>query len=280
MSLVRSFTLSGSLLGGMPEEEFFESVWRSRFSFYRDAAAGLLELMPTLAEFEALLAGDACEEADLVRVLSFPPQGTPVVRSWASRRPGAGTQVLQREESLNLIQAERWFPALGSFATWLGRRFGARANMQLFWSPAGSGLRPHSDIHDSFVIQIEGRKHWRVTDVDPERPPPEGNAAAVLPPDAEEFELGPGDVLYKPSHAPHGTTTTEGPALSLTASIVTRTAHDVLLDLLRRRLAEEPSLRERLPLGDDAARSRLAAGVAELDKLLPSLEELERASES
>jgi lysine-specific demethylase/histidyl-hydroxylase NO66 len=82
----------------------------------------------------------------------------------------------------------------------LARRFAAPANLQLFLARAGAGLRPHSDIHDSFILQIAGRKRWQVEDVDAAAPRPLGNAGGAFGAAARTIELEPGDVLYKPSH--------------------------------------------------------------------------------
>jgi len=176
-----------------------------------------------------------------------------------------------RDEAVNLMPAERWFPSLIPLAGALERAFVAPPSLQLFWGPPGGGANPHRDSNDSFVIQIVGPKRWLGTDIADLRPMVSGNSGAEFPSDLRTFDLEPGDVLYKPSHAVHATKSGTVATLSLTCSIVTRTAADLVLDLLRERMAEDPVWLERLPLAqgaqasdDDLARPRIEAALAEL----------------
>ena len=269
------------VLGGMSDEEFFASWWRRRFLHRPGGALHLLATMPTRAEVEALLDVPGHEEADLVRFLTFPTSGEPVTRTWlVSPRP---PQRRHPAEAVNLLSADRSFPALTPLVAGLSARFSAAVNLQLFWAPAGGGLNPHRDLNDSFVIQLVGTKRWRVADPDEGRPQYAGNAAGHLAADATSIELQPGDVLYKPSHGIHATESGEDPTLSLTCSIVTQTAIDVLLAGLRIRLGGDSEWYERFPLvdgdegsDDDEARARLADALDTLAGRLPKLIDLER----
>jgi len=273
--------LPAALLGGMSDREFFASWWRRRFLHRPGAAVHLLPIMPTRREVEALLDAPGHEEADLVRFLTFPTSGQPVTRTWlVSQRP---PQRRHPAEAVNLLTADRSFPALTSLAAGLSTRFSAPVNLQLFWAPAGGGVGPHRDLNDSFVIQLVGKKRWRFADPAEGRPQHAGNAGGHLAGDATVVELEPGDVLYKPSHGVHATESGDEPTLSLTCSIVTRTAIDVLLAGLRIRLAGDSAWNERFPLvdgvdgsDDDEARARLADALDKLAGRLPQLADLER----
>ena len=268
------------LLGGMDEGEFFARYWRRRFLHVPGGAGDFLPVMPTRADVEVLLDRPGHEDPDVVHFLTFPVTGEPVVRSWAAGRGDA--RLRDRREAVNLSPADRWFPALAPLASAMAATFGAPASLQLFWAPPGGGVTPHRDANDSFVVQIEGRKRWRGEDVAAGRPAVAGNGGGVLPSGARVFDLAPGDVLYKPSHAVHTTESAGQPTLSLTCSVCTRTAGDVLLDSLRTRLAADPVWLERLPLvggpdgsDDDEARALLDDALARLGGRLPTRADLE-----
>ena len=222
---------------------------------------------------------EAVAEDEAVRFLGFPRSGVPVVRAWLAPRKGAAPRDL--DEAVNLFAADRHLPSLRPLADELSRIFEAPSNLQLFHARRGCGVRPHSDIHDSFVIQIAGRKRWRFVDPPPPGAPLlSGNAGGVLPDDANTVILEPGDVLYKPSHAVHATESLDERTLSLTASIVTRTAADVLLDWLAAQLAFDPAWRTRMPFdaadtgSSNDARASITAALATLSASLPDVESL------
>ena len=137
------------------------------------------------------------------------------------------------------------------------------------------------------MIQIVGTKRWLGTDITDERPMVSGIAGAEFASEPLIFDLEPGDLLYKPSHAVHTTASGDHTTLSLTCSIVTRTAGDLVLDVLRERLADDPAWLERLPFAtggdgsdDDRARPRIEAALASLADVLPDLADLERRAGS
>jgi 50S ribosomal protein L16 3-hydroxylase len=272
------------LLGGITEAEFFAQQWRRRFLHVPGGARDLLPSMPGIDEVERLVDQPGHEERDFVRFLTFPVSGHPVWRSWSvgHGRP----RVRDAAETVNLAEADRWFPALAPLADGLAARFGAPSNVQLFLGSAGGGTLPHRDGNDSFIVQIAGRKRWRCADVGVGRPSVAGNAGGTLGDDARTFDLEPGDVLYKPSNAVHTTEATGGATLSLTCSLITRTAGELLLDCLREQLAADPVWLEQLPLldgagahRDEVGRARVAAALTALAGRLPSPADLDRMAQ-
>ncbi|MBK7825681.1 cupin domain-containing protein [Nannocystis sp.] len=257
-----------ALLDSVLAGDFMTRCWRRRFVYIPGGAAGLLPTLPTIAEVEARLAGAVVELGAEPAFLSFPRAGEVIARRWQHATPGAWPV----DEAINVPHAERLFPRLAGLAEALTRRFAAPANLQLFLGRAGAGLRPHSDIHDSFIVQIAGRKRWVVEDPDPTASLA-GNAGGRFGAGARELLLAPGDLLYKPSHGLHATVSEDLATLSLTASIVTVTAADALQRWLAGLAAVDPAWRVRLPLAPDDT-AALVAALADLPALLPGLAEL------
>jgi Cupin superfamily protein len=271
------------LLGDMSEDEFFAHYWRKRYLHIPGGANALLPLMPSIDQVESMLDAPCYLDDDVAHFISLTVDSNPPIRQWTV---GVGEpRRRNRDEAINLLPADRWFPRLIPIAGGLQRAFGAPPSLQLFWGPPGGGANPHRDSNDSFIIQIVGPKRWLGTDIDDDRPSVSGNAGSEFVGDPLTFDLDPGDVLYKPSHAVHATRSATVPTLSLTCSIVTRTVSDVLLDLLRERMAADPIWLERLPLArgdqgsdDDLARPRIEQALAGLAGV--TLAELEQRARS
>jgi len=277
---VRTARFPAALLGEVDQDDFFATYWRRRYLHVPGGAAGILGLMPTLDEVQAVLDTPGHPDGDVAHFISFPASGVPVTRQWSVGVTPARTR--DPSEPVNLLPADRWFPDLFPFAAALERAFGAPASLQLFWGPPGGGLNPHRDMNDSFVIQIVGSKRWLGTDITDDRPTVSGIGGAEFATSPQAFDLAPGDVLYKPSHAVHTTTSGDDTTLSLTCSIVTRTAGDLALDVLRERMADDPAWLERVPFApdgspsdDDRARPRIEAALAALAGLVPTVGDLE-----
>jgi ribosomal protein L16 Arg81 hydroxylase len=233
-------------------------------------------MMPSMEEVQAVLRNDAVDESEAFRYLSFPRDARPIFRTWIA----AGTPRRRDPgEPVNLVDTLRCFPKLRAFAEELDAHFSSGIHLQLFHAESHEGLLPHSDINDSFILQIVGRKRWRVRDVPPDEPLKRGDAGGELPPGSDCYELKPGDILYKPSGGVHATESLEVPTLSLTASIVTYTAWEVLLGFLRDHYPSDPAWLERFPLEldglrDEAVEARIASACEGLSGHVPRLEEL------
>jgi ribosomal protein L16 Arg81 hydroxylase len=144
------------------------------------------------------------------------------------------------------------------------------ANLYASWGTT-SGVAPHWDDHDVFVIQVLGRKHWRLHA--PTRPWPLPDELEQAPPPAALDRvqvLEAGDVLYLPRGWWHLVTPLDEPSLHLTFGVLRPTNADFLRWLVQRASALE-LVRQDLPLALDPARhaAELRGALAEL--LQPSL---------
>jgi hypothetical protein len=140
--------------------------------------------------------------------------------------------------------------------------------------PQNRGFDDHYDVHDVFVVQVTGEKHWRL------RPPVHEwplrdqpwtdrrdavRAAAEQPPVVDEV-LAPGDCLYVPRGWLHSATALGGTSIHLTIGVHVWTVRHLAEDLLRaaaRRLDDDTAVREALPVGVDALDPATTAGARE-----------------
>ncbi|MGR6319254.1 cupin domain-containing protein [Micromonospora soli] len=163
--------------------------------------------------------------------------------------------------TLVLQGLHRTWPALVDFARDLGAALGQPLQVNAYLTPAGSqGFATHYDTHDVFVLQVDGRKHWRIHPPvlpDPLAKQPWGGRADEVSATAEgrpalDVVLEPGDALYLPRGWLHSAQAQESSSLHLTVGIRALTRYALVEELLAL-AAEDPRLRAGLPFGVDVA---------------------------
>ncbi|KAB1156403.1 cupin domain-containing protein [Micromonospora sp. DT46] len=163
--------------------------------------------------------------------------------------------------TLVLQGLHRTWPALTDFTRELGTAVGQPLQVNAYLTPAGSqGFATHYDTHDVFVLQVDGRKHWRIHPPvlpDPLEKQPWGGradevAATADGPAALDVVLAPGDALYLPRGWLHSAQAQESSSLHLTVGVRALTRYAMVEELLAL-AAEDPRLRATLPFGTDVA---------------------------
>lgn len=127
--------------------------------------------------------------------------------------------------SLVASQFHETHPPLGRFCRGLEKLFLHACQTNIYLTPPkAQGFRSHFDTHDVLVLQVSGRKRWRVWDGQrvespTRRTPWPGN----LQPDGEPHMLlmEPGDALYIPRGVMHDAATEPGePSLHITVGLL------------------------------------------------------------
>lgn len=165
-----------------------------------------------------------------------------------------------------------WEPLL-EFSQQLAADLGHPVQVNAYLTPPQSqGFGAHYDVHDVFVLQVEGEKRWHIHAPVFELPlrsqPGDAYAAQIAQAAAGEplldVVLRPGDCLYLPRGYLHSATALGGVSGHLTIGIHAWTRYAVLervLDDVRAELAKDESWRGSLPLGVDFADAEALAGV-------------------
>lgn len=162
-----------------------------------------------------------------------------------------------------VLQAlHRLWPPVIDFCTRLGAELGHPVQANAYVTPPSSrGFSAHYDVHDVFVLQLAGRKHWTVhapVHPDPLRGQPWNDHAPAVAARARDDEpvldvvLEPGDAMYLPRGWLHAATALGETSAHLTVGVhvVTRFA---LVEALTALVGDDPALRASLPLGLDVA---------------------------
>ena len=125
----------------------------------------------------------------------------------------------------------------------------------VYLTPAqASGLRPHFDDHDAFVLQLEGSKEWRLFGFAAEQPLRGQHFdvdASTLGDAKQVVRLEPGDLLYLPRGVVHAAQSTDTSSLHLTLGLSSFSWVDLLQEALTLRARNELPLRFTLPPSPD-----------------------------
>ena len=153
-----------------------------------------------------------------------------------------------------------WGPII-DFTRDLITDIGHPAQVNAYVTPASSrGFDPHYDVHDVFVLQISGEKHWVIHEpahVDPLRGQPWSDYKAEVGEKAKgtpviDQVLKPGDALYLPRGWIHSATALGDTSIHLTIGMAAFTRYEIVKAALDA-AAKNPALRSSLPLGIDLA---------------------------
>lgn len=191
------------LLGGLSPAAFMRDVWQKRPLLIRQALPGVASPVTPAALFDLAARDDV--ESRLVEHREPGPRrpdwslrhGPLARRSLPPRtRPGWTLLVqgvdLHVEAAHELLRQFRWTPD-------------ARMDdLMISFATDGGGVGPHIDSYDVFLLQVHGRRRWRVGPVDDPsfRPGLPVRLLERFEP-TDEWVLEPGDMLYVPPRWGH-----------------------------------------------------------------------------
>ncbi len=124
--------------------------------------------------------------------------------------------------------------------------------------PQNRGFAPHYDVHDVFVLQVSGRKHWRihapvVTDPLDNQNWEKSRAEVAAQAEGEpviDCVLEPGDALYLPRGTIHAAEALGETSIHLTVGIHPITRYELVRQVLDA-AQQDAALRASLPVGVD-----------------------------
>jgi lysine-specific demethylase/histidyl-hydroxylase NO66 len=157
---------------------------------------------------------------------------------------------LARGATLVLQALHLHWPAAAVYCRGLEASLGCPVQANAYLTPATSrGFAVHHDTHDVFVLQVSGRKSWRVYEPVLELPLKDQRWSPRLGdpgPPVDEFTLEAGQTLYLPRGWPHEATTSDEESLHLTIGVHPATRMDALRMALDS-CADDPEFRRSLP---------------------------------
>ncbi|MFX1758842.1 JmjC domain-containing protein [Rhodococcus sp. As11] len=166
--------------------------------------------------------------------------------------------------TLVLHALHRTWEPITQFSTDLSNELGHPVQVNAYITPPqNKGFDHHYDVHDVFVLQIEGNKRWVIHE--PVHPAPlrdqpwtdhrSAVTRAARGPACIDTVLEPGDCLYLPRGWIHAAEARGEMSVHLTVGVHTWTRYALAEHLSRAALAalaDDPGMRRALPLGIDA----------------------------
>ncbi|HZZ97151.1 MAG TPA: cupin domain-containing protein [Jatrophihabitantaceae bacterium] len=161
--------------------------------------------------------------------------------------------------TLVLQGLHRTWPPLVSFGSQLADELGHPVQINAYITPSQNrGFAAHYDVHDVFVLQVSGRKHWRIhapVVTDPldnqnwEKSRAEVAAQAEREP-VLDCVLEPGDALYLPRGTIHAAEALGETSIHVTVGIHPITRYELVRQVLDA-AQHDDALRASLPMGVD-----------------------------
>lgn len=225
-------TIATPLLGGLSPESFMRRHWQKKPLLVRQALPGVVAPV-TRAEMFALAERDDVESRLIVR-------DTASTAGWTLRHGPLPRRVLppiRRPDWTLLVQGlDLHVPAARTLLECF--RFVPDARMDdlmISYATDGGGVGPHLDNYDVFLIQVQGRRRWRIgrcADVSFVEGVPLKLLRDFEP--EQEWLLEPGDLLYLPPRWGHDGIA-QGPEC-MTCSVGFRVAsgEEIAADILTR----------------------------------------------
>lgn len=284
------------LLQPLASKAFFAKHWEREPLVLHRSDAAFYDPLVRRADIEAFIArGDARYPA--IRLAKeggfYPPEAYTLDFKFGDEvfRGMPDVEKIHSEYSsgttITLPAWHRAWPPLGALCARLEAQLDHPVNTNVYLTPArATGFTPHYDTHEVFVLQIAGRKNWRIYPPPLELPHRSQTFAAdryVLPSKPLlELELAAGDLLYLPRGYVHTTTTSGHSSAHVTIGVTVYTWVEMLLELIQSSI-EDPEFRQALPPGftqNGEARAQLPRRLGELLARLPQSTDHEALSEN
>ncbi|MDI1260782.1 cupin domain-containing protein [Aquabacterium sp.] len=232
-----------TLLGGLSPQQFMRRHWQKKPLLIRQAIPGVKPPVDRSALF-TLAGQDEVESRLIVQDLASNDwrlrQG-PIPRRALPKLDQAGWTLLVQGLDLHV-------PAAHALLRLFGFVPQARVDdLMISYASDGGGVGPHYDSYDVFLLQVHGRRRWRVGPLKDAtlRPDMPLKVLANFEPQ-EEWLLEPGDMLYLPPMWGHDGVA-EGECMTCSIGFRAPEATEITREVMGRcAQALEPALKPRL----------------------------------
>jgi ribosomal protein L16 Arg81 hydroxylase len=231
------FPALGGILEPLAPGEFFEKHWGQR----------AIQSGPSSGRFGAMFSRERL--AEIIRTLAYPNPALLYFQRGVEVQPTSATDVVSAIKdgaTVSLDRVEDFDPDVRALVAGLEADLGERVKVHAYLSQRDHrGLIPHYDTHDVFVLQVEGRKHWRVYEPTIESPLRQTRPPREACPEVPYLDvlLEPGDTLYLPRGHWHEALAVDGESLHLSTGVHPKTGVD-FVRWLAERMAQDSRFRK------------------------------------
>lgn len=220
------------LLGGLSPSAFMRRCWQRKPLLVRRAWPGVQPPLARAGLF-ALAAREGVESRLVVHdddaACAWRVRPGPIARRSLPPLARAGWTLLVQGVDLHVPAAHEM---LAPFRFVPAARLD---DLMVSWASPGGGVGPHADSYDVFLLQVQGRRRWRVA------PPGDGGLVEGLPlkilrrfEPRHDWVLEPGDMLYLPPLWGHDGVAEGGECMTCSVGFRAPTAPGLARELLLR----------------------------------------------
>ncbi|XP_014431763.2 ribosomal oxygenase 1 [Pelodiscus sinensis] len=256
----RAAKLFGWLIAPISPQQFFEQSWEKKPLLIQRRNLAYYQGLFSTSTFDAILRDNVVKFGVNLDVTSY-VDGTRETHNPIGRAlPAVVWDFYRNGCSLRMLNPQAFSATVWHFLSILQEQFGSMAGANTYLTPAGTqGFAPHYDDIEAFVIQLEGKKHWRVygprddTEVLPQFSSCNFAQEEIGEPILETV-LEAGDLLYFPRGFIHqGDCLPDAHSLHITVSSYQRNSWGDLLEkllpaALQMAIEEDVEYRRGLPL--------------------------------
>uniref|UniRef100_A0A3P8XTE7 Bifunctional lysine-specific demethylase and histidyl-hydroxylase n=1 Tax=Esox lucius TaxID=8010 RepID=A0A3P8XTE7_ESOLU len=248
------------LIHPIPSKSFFKDTWEKKPVLVQRQNINYYKGLFSTAEFDRILRQENIQYGVNLDVTSYTNGKRETHNPPGRALPFTVWDFYERGCSLRMLNPQAFSSTVWNVLSILQEQFGSMAGANVYLTPPGTqGFAPHYDDIEAFVIQLEGKKHWRVYD-----PRSEDEVLPVVSsPNFSQSEIGKpilevvleaGDLLYFPRGFIHqGDCLPDVHSLHLTVSSYQRNSWGDLLAkvvpaALEMAMEEDVEFRRGLPL--------------------------------
>ncbi|KAI5609405.1 ribosomal oxygenase 1 [Silurus asotus] len=297
----RANTLFQWLIHPVTAKTFFRDTWEKKPLLIRRQNPHYYEGLFSTAEFDRILRNDDVQYGVNLDVTSFTNGKRETHNPPGRALPYSVWDFYENGCSLRMLNPQAFSSTVWNVLSILQEKFGSMAGANMYLTPAGTqGFAPHYDDIEAFIVQLEGKKHWRVYNPRSK----DEVLSLVSSPNYSQTEIGnpimdvvlePGDLLYFPRGFIHqGNCLPDTHSLHITISSYQKNSWGNLLlkvmpAALEMAIEEDVEFRKGLPLDyltymgvqnsdkEDPRRDRFLSHIDDLMKKLVSFAPVDAA---
>jgi len=249
------------LIAPVTSEQFFSDVWQRKPCYIKRRQPKYNHIWFSTKELDKILRTQNVQFTKNLDVAVYRNGKRETLNPEGRAFAPAVWKFYQEGCSLRLLNPQTFSKNVWRLTSKLQEYFGCFAGSNVYLTPPGSqGFAPHYDDIEAFVVQLEGKKHWRlyssrnVNEILPryssENLPQEGLGEPIL-----DRVLEPGDTLYFPRGVIHqGVTMGDQHSLHITLSLYQKYNWSDYMEklipmALQSAIEEDVEFRKALPIG-------------------------------
>ncbi|KAL0967598.1 hypothetical protein UPYG_G00254290 [Umbra pygmaea] len=151
------------LIHPIPSKSFFRDTWEKKPVLIQRQNPDYYKGLFSTAEFDRILREEDVQYGVNLDVTSYRNGKRETHNPPGRALPFTVWDFYERGCSLRMLNPQAFSSTVWNMLSILQEQFGSMAGANVYLTPPGTqGFAPHYDDIEAFVVQLEGKKHWRV----------------------------------------------------------------------------------------------------------------------